>query len=746
MKRAFESIVVAVLLAIMLSISAFADGEVTTLDDGNLYLFVSNNGTFAFDSSASRGEYSGLYYPKNTYRWVMSGGGVWVAGKKREEWRVTISGAESEFVPGPAYQRTPAASPFPIYRITRGENYALNDDYRNWPATLGAPIDAVGQPIIMGSQCLYTLFNDTDTAAHGFDISGTLPLGVEVKLYAYTYDNTYQTYDTMMTQVVFLEYTITNRSSEMIDSCIVTIYGDPDIGYSGDDRVGSDVETGMAYCYSEGSQDQYYGSKTPAAGICFLNDRASSTNFYYYYMRNDPPSARLDSLYKTINLVRGLQLMGEPYIDSSTMLPTKFPFSGNPVDSTGWINTESEDYRFVINGTPASLPAGDSIKVVAALIVARGETNKESISRLLATTRNVHENYRQNAAAPRLYASSVDAVTIRGANIRGRDWGGRFLTGGLDFASRYLGDTTAPDLLAAVRVDFSDSPVQKAYRYVPEASSFKFAGFGNDCVGVVNIDSGERLEYCYIDADQDGTISSAEGKLDPLIVFTTQYSDTPRSYHTNSNLRAPSQDRLLAIELDASLADLSGGWLIVDTKAMSLPFPVRQLDGSDTLFVAEPASSGYSERTLMFTNDTRFLQEIDLVSSDPAHLRIIPARCELGTGESTFVFLHCYPPESYDFSETLNIFARRLRSDRVSIPVAIELCHGVSGDANEDGVLTLNDLIAMIRILYRGAPMLAPRRLIDSNCDGVFNLVDLVIFLNVLYQHADLPCQMSKQP
>ncbi len=745
MKRAFESIAVAVLITAMLSVRAFADGEVTTLDDGNLYLFVSNNGTFAFDSSASRGEYAGLYYPKNTYRWVMSGGGIWLAGKKGDQWRVTISGAESEFVPGPAYRRTPAASPFPIYKITRGENYALNDDYRNWPSALGAPVDAFGQPLIMGSQCLYTLFNDTDTAAHSSDIAGTLPLGVEVKLYAYTYDNTYQTYDTMMTQVVFLEYTVTNRSSDMIDSFIVTIYGDPDIGYSDDDRVGSDVETGMAYCYSEGSHDQYYGGKTPAVGICLLNDRASSINFYYFYRRNDPPSARLDSLYKTINLVRGLQLMGEPYLDSSTMAPTKFPFSGNPVDSTGWINTLSKDYRFVINASPTSLPAGDSIKIVAALIVARGETNKESISRLLATTRSVRELYRQNVAAPQLQASSADAVTIRGANIRGRDWGGRFLTGGLDFASRYFGDTTAPDTLVVVRMDISSSPVQKAYRYVPEGTFFKFAGFARECVEVVETDSGERLEYCYIDADQDGTISNADGKLDPIIVFTTPYSDTPRPYRIDSNLGAPSPEKLLAMELDASLADLSGGRLVVDTKAMSLPFASRQLDGSDTLFVSEPAGGAYSERTLMFTNDTRFLQEIDLVSSDPAHLRIMPAQCELGTGESTFVFLHCYPPESYDFSGMLNIFARRLRSDHLNIPVTIALRPGVFGDANEDGVLTLNDLIEMIRILYRGAPPLAPRRLIDSNCDGVFNLVDLVIFLNVLYQQADATCSLSKQ-
>jgi hypothetical protein len=743
MKRTFESIAVAFLITTMLSIRAFAGGEVTTLDDGGLYLFVSNNGTFAFDSTASRGEYSGLYYPKDTYRRVMSGGGIWVAGKKGDQWRVTISGDESEFVSGPAYDRTPATSPFPIYKITRGENYALNDDYRNWPTTLGAPIDAFGQPIIMGSQCLYTLFNDTDSAAHGFNISGTLPLGVEVKMYAYTYDNTYQTYDTMMTQVVFMEYTITNRSGEMIDSCIVTIYGDPDIGFSSDDLIGSDVETGMAYCYSEGSHDQYYGGMTPAVGICFLNERASSSNFFYSYGRNDPPSARLDSLYKTINLVRGLRLLGEPYIDSSTMSPTRFPFSGNPIDSTGWIDTLTEDYRFVINTSPTSLPAGDSIKVVAALIVARGETNKESIKKLLETTRSVRDIYRENAAALLIKASSVDAVTIRGANIRGRDWGGRFLGGGLDFASRYFGDTTTPVLSAALRIGFFNSPVQKAYRYVPDGSLLKFAGFAGECVGIVNIDSGERLEYGYIDVDQDGTIDNAQDKLDPIIVFAAPYSDTPRLYFTELNLRTSSTIKLLAVELDAGPADLSGQWLIANTGAMRLSSS-WQLDGSDTLFVAEPAGSAYSERTLMFTNDTRFLQEIDLVSSDPVHLRIMPARCELGTGESTFVFLHCYPPESYEYSGTLYIFARRLRSDHVVMPVTIALRPGVSGDANEDGVLTLGDLIEMVRVLYRGAPMLAPRSLLDSNCDGVFDLVDLVAFLNVLYQQADLPCQMLK--
>ena len=107
-----------------------------------------------------------------------------------------------------------------------------------------------------------------------------------------------------------------------------------------------------------------------------------------------------------------------------------------------------------------------------------------------------------------------------------------------------------------------------------------------------------------------------------------------------------------------------------------MPFASRLWDGSDTLFVAEPAGGTYSERTMLFANDTRFLQEIDIVFSDPSHLRIIPSRCTLGTGRarlsSCIVILRI-----------LTIFRERLISSRVDcapsiqgIPVALKLYAG----------------------------------------------------------------------
>ncbi len=740
MYQPLKLVLATILLISMCASPGWAARESTTLDAGNLYFFVSNNGSFAFDSSQSRDGVDGLYFPKNTLKFLMAGGGIWVAGKKNGEWRATISGDESEFVSGPAYHRVNAASPFPLYKIKRGEPYALNDDYRNWPAFIGAPVDALGQPLVMGAQCLFTMFNDTDSSAHGFNISNTLPLGVEVKLYAYTYDNVYQTFDTMMTQTIFFDYTITNRSDEPIDSCIITLYGDPDIGYEGDDRVGSDTATSSVFCYNDSDYDQYYGSHPPAVGICMLSPAANSANFYFNYRRLDPPSVRLDSLYKTINIVKGLQLMGEPYIDPTTSLPTRFPYSGDVVSGNGWIDTLSKDYRFVLNLSPTLLPAGDSIKVSAALVVAQGVTHLESVQKLLTAMRAVQGQYSNNGAVPDLRISPLDAVAIRGANIRGRDWGGRYLSGGLDMASRYFGDLTMPDRTPKVSIAFSDKTVQQAYRYVITGSEYRFAADENQKIAVTDTRTGSPLECGFIDTDNDGTIADHDGRLEPIIVFTLNSDGSAQSQLTSLDLAQPSPLKLVALQLDASLTDLIGQRLVVDTRLVSEPFTSLYLGDSGSVEIDVPAADAYSERVLMVRNNSRFVQDIDAASSDPLQLSLMQSNKEIGTGDSALVFLHSYPPDSGSLGASISLYSRRLRGERMEFPIAYAPLHGVSGDANEDGALTLVDVIDMVRMLFRDAPVTVPTLLLDANCDGAFDLVDLVIYLNVLYGQGELPC------
>jgi hypothetical protein len=91
-----KTLLLVILLPLLSFGAAFAINPlVQTLNDGNLTLFVLNNGSFGFDPQETRGDVTGLYYPGNSYKGIMTGGGIWVAGKKNDEWRITISGDES---------------------------------------------------------------------------------------------------------------------------------------------------------------------------------------------------------------------------------------------------------------------------------------------------------------------------------------------------------------------------------------------------------------------------------------------------------------------------------------------------------------------------------------------------------------------------------------------------------------------------------------------------------------------------
>jgi hypothetical protein len=715
----------------------FSSREVVTLNDGNLLLFVSNNGTFAFDPDLTRDEYSGLYYPKDSYKWVMSGGGIWVSGKKDSCWRVTISGAESEFAPGPASHREGLVDPFPVYRITRGENYALSDDYLNWPAALGASVNVFGEPLISGGQSLFTIFADTDSTRHNFSISGTPPLGVEVKLYAYTYDNIYQNVDTTLSQVVFLDYTITNVSDEAIDSCIVTIYGDPDLGNSIDDRVGSDSLLSAVYCYNQSDYDSDYGRNVPVVGLFLVDRPANSANFYHSYFRSDPPAVKLDSLYKTVNLVKGHTLMGEQYVDPTTNAPTTFPYGGNPIDSSGWVNSLSKDYRFVVNTAPIRLLPHDSLQVKAALVVAQGTTVKESIRRFREIAQLARSLYAADTTKPIVSMSPPGVVEITGGQPRGRDWGGRFMSGGLDLASRYFGYGLESTDSPTVEIRFDRDHLRQAYRFRRVGTGYRFANLASCFVTAVNAETGAPYQIAFIDKDGDGGITDVSGNLDPIIVLAISDSDKPNAAVMTADLSAPSDYKLLALELEAIPADLQGNSITVNCRAMGLPF--TQI--ADAIAIAQPDRDAYSETSLLFRNTTLFMQEIIVATSDPARLAVTPAQFELGTGESRNVFVHRFASDSTGNVESLTVNSYSFRNACKTISVTTTPAPIlVLGDINHNEVLDLEDLLRMIRMLYREASPQIPTRQLDGNCDGVFNLSDLLVFVNALFRRVEPTC------
>jgi len=170
----------------------YIDNE-TYIDANNILMFVTNHGNFGRDLAGVFGNDYGTYYPYNTVNEILDGtldnsvlyaGGIWIGGKVNGQIRVAIAEYDDEYVPGPmaggTYQPdNPAFKVYKLYRDSLAGN--PNSDYLNWPVDQGAPVDGLGEPLMLGDQMLWTVFNDADWWQHGNNAGETDPLGVEVQ-------------------------------------------------------------------------------------------------------------------------------------------------------------------------------------------------------------------------------------------------------------------------------------------------------------------------------------------------------------------------------------------------------------------------------------------------------------------------------------------------------------------------------------------------------------------------------------
>lgn len=63
------------------------------------------------------------------------------------------------------------------------------------------------------------------------------------------------------------------------------------------------------------------------------------------------------------------------------------------------------------------------------------------------------------------------------------------------------------------------------------------------------------------------------------------------------------------------------------------------------------------------------------------------------------------------------------------------------GDANNDGVIDIGDVVYLINYLYKNGPEPEPWLLVtDVNCDKTVDIGDVVYLINYLYRHGEAPC------
>ncbi len=395
--------------------------------------------------------HSGMEWPKGTFKYINYASGIWVAGKVGGDIRTAVGEYAPEFSAGP-YGGDASAPEHQLYIVNKSDlaDPLASSDFQNWPADLGAPwVDEDGDgvysplplgpdhPEFLGDQVIWWVMNDAVQAEHS--VFNTLPLGIEMQMTIWGYDRP-DAFGDMM----FIKALIINKGGISVDSTIIGLWSDPDLGYAGDDFVGCDTTLGLGFCYNDGP-DADYGSAAPAIGYDFFQGpivpSPGDTAFAFgreipdyknlvmssftKYINGDPVYTDPNDAVEAYNYMSGFLRNGVPYINSATGLPSKFVHPDDPNDNIDgaddvWVDSDdhaSGDRRFLMNAGPFTLADGDSQEVVFGIIIAQGASALGSVTALKEVDALAQLAYDLQFALPESPGAPEVTYSTQGAEI-----------------------------------------------------------------------------------------------------------------------------------------------------------------------------------------------------------------------------------------------------------------------------------------------------------------------------------------
>ena len=338
----------------------------TYIDANRLLMFVTNVGSFANDKTEIFGRAEGLYFPSGSDLTLMYAAGLWLGGKVGDDLRVSVAEYSHTYAPGPMIGGTfqpdnPAFKVYKIVRQLRDDGFydgprpmgdpmreKLWDDYHQWTAAMGAPVDSQGKPKFIGDQTLWSVFNDADPAAHTNRAGSALGLGVEAQTTAFAFNRTW------FSDVIVMRYVLINKGMNDLRDMYVGFWADPDVGGGGDDYAACDTTINLGYAYNADNEDEKYGPNPPAVGFTLLSGPAvpspTDSAFVLGGWRRGFRKLPMTAFTRCINgldpttpqesysYMRGRDQSGGTMINPLTGQPTTFMFSGDPVAGTGWVD------------------------------------------------------------------------------------------------------------------------------------------------------------------------------------------------------------------------------------------------------------------------------------------------------------------------------------------------------------------------------------------------------------------------
>lgn len=295
------------------------------------------------------------------------------------------------------------------------------------------------QPGMIGDLVAWTSFNDGEKEEFRNDgFKEIKPMGINVEQTVFAFSNS--SYP-LLKNVVFVRYELENSGliSNEIDSVYFGIIVDTDIGYPNDDLAACIPVKNAGYSYNNGV-DELYGNNPPCflinilngphyykSGVTFIDnnnnnlyeenyDYALDTAVFNYgpflgkklipgstncnlngFLVGGQRDPFTGSPYNPLEmnnlLLGGRQLNGDSIFVSSwpfgngdelgadtLNFESRFMYSGNPMDSSGWLNNFTQDNRILLSVGPFKLRKGENTELLLSYIVGRGQDHLTSIS------------------------------------------------------------------------------------------------------------------------------------------------------------------------------------------------------------------------------------------------------------------------------------------------------------------------------------------------------------------------------
>ena len=404
----------------------FFTDEFALITNGNVQFRFDNKGVLAdFEPQGC-----GIFY-RNTYDGenVMYSGGFVLSGYANGElWAngVATTSQIADYVPGGVGENSPNT----IFYV-KSSDPPFGESWQNWADAVNAgarfydgngdgvynPVDLNGNgtwdenedaPEINGTITAWCVYNDGVPANERL-FSDMSPLGIEVRQTIWT-----DAENPELKNVFFVRYSIYNTGTvaETLDSVYFGVFTDNDVGEYSNDFAGSNLDLFTGYTYDVGLDEQYlYNS--PVAMKTLLNVKKNPVNdipnlsslntSYIGYTSAHPTQGDPSNVEELRNYMLGKNKLGEEIDpcnwgtgivlgeDCST-IDGSWMFSGNPVDSVGWINTYGSDKRSILNLGPFTIGTGESVDITVAYHFSRGTSSLNSVSLGLEKAQYLRDN------------------------------------------------------------------------------------------------------------------------------------------------------------------------------------------------------------------------------------------------------------------------------------------------------------------------------------------------------------------